>query len=1186
MNTAYRRLPAAFVAALLAALPLATPAIHPTGPEREMTLQLTERERAWLEEHPIIRAANDPEWAPIDFDGPDGMPAGVAAELMALVAERLDLNVEYVPGQTWQEAYDAAKKGEVDLLLAVTRDSERERHLSFTTPYMTFRSVIVVRNDMPFIPDISALLDRRFAVVSGYSETERLLQRYPALAVSYFANIEEALEAVAVGRADAVVGNIAVLHYKLREMGLTNLKVAAPTDDEEKRIYFAVRPDWPELVGILNKGLARIAVDERQAILDRWINVQFERGLDPAKVWRVAGQFIAGAVVLAVLALFYLRRLRREIAERRRAEGAAETAQRQLQEIADTVPANVFQLRTGPAREPAFGFMNAPMREFLGIAPSASAPAFRAVLDVIHKDDRQRLVEAVRQAGASLQPIEVEFRATGVDGALVWMHCGAQPQRVSQDELVWNGYTIDITERKRLDRELAEAQQRTVEIARGLPGVVYQSCVRADGSGEVLFGREAYYRLLGIRSDERMLDWNMLSEVVVDEDRGPLRAALAKSVKDFSLFSFDFRVRGENGPRWIHIEAIPRKSENPELHMLWNGYAIDVTERKHLEQELAQAKEVAEAASRAKSDFLANMSHEIRTPMNAIIGLSHLLQRTQVNSRQRDYLTKISGAAQSLLRIINDVLDFSKVEAGQLVLESIRFDLHTIFDDIIAIVGHRAAEKGLDLRMDIDPALPQHLVGDPLRLSQVLVNLAGNAVKFTQRGHIAVRAELGDDSGEGLRVRFSVEDTGIGLSGEQTARLFRSFVQADSSTTRQYGGTGLGLSISKRLVELMGGEIGVESVPGRGSTFWFTALLRRTTAQTEITAPPKPAPPANLRGARVLLVEDNQINQQVAAELLQSAGVTVDIAGNGLEAVRAVRERPYDAVLMDVQMPVMDGLQATESIRGIESLKSLPIIAMTASVLRGDRDRCLQVGMNDYISKPINVERMLSTLARWVPPRPATDEAQPPPPRPPDPGAAAAVELPDALEGFDLVDGLKRVGGDRALYRRLLLQFREHSANAANDVRAALAAGDRPAAKSAAHMLKGVAGNLSAKMLYQAAQKVETALRRGGTVAAADLDALATEHARAMASLAALPAPAAAPAGAGDAAALPRLVRDLDLRLSASDASAVQALAAVKSALGGANATLVEEIERLIVTYDFEAARARLAEFAGTLPAA
>ena len=1042
------------VAAALAALPVAASAVHPGGSEAAGPLDLTERERAWIDEHPIIRASNDPAWAPIDFDGPDGLPAGVAAELLALVAQRYDLNIEFVPGQTWQQAYAAAQQREVDLLLAVTRTPETQRFFQFSTPLMTYRSVVVVREDTPFVTDVAALRDRRFALVTGYPETGQLLQQYPALDVQQYPTVELALEAVASNRADAVVGNIAVLHYKLRELGLTNLKVAAPTDDEEKRIHFAVREDWPELAGILNKGLAGIPLAERQAILDRWVNIEFERGLDPTKVWRTVWQVAAGIAILAAFTWFYLGRLRREIRKR-----------------------------------------------------------------------------------------------------------------------------------QRLQDQLAEARRHVVEIAQGLPGVVYQSVVRRDGSGELLFGREAYYKLLGIESDAAKLDWQTLSQNVVEEDKAALREAMSRAVQSLDLFVVDFRVKHRDGPRWIHIEAIPRRSSDPDIVAIWNGYAIDNTERKRLESELAAAREAADAASRAKSEFLANMSHEIRTPMNAIIGLSHLMQKTDLNKRQLDYLNKISGAAQSLLRIINDVLDLSKVEAGQLTLEAIRFSLHNVFDDLVGIVGHRTVEKGLELRMDIAPELPQYLVGDPLRLSQILVNLAGNAVKFTQRGHIAVRAQLVEAVGQDLRIRFSVEDTGIGLSREQAGRLFKSFAQADSSTTRQYGGTGLGLSISKRLVELMGGEIGVDSVPGQGSTFWFTAVMRAATAADAAAVPARAGPPPNLRGARVLLVEDNVINQQVAAEILQSAGVTVDIANNGLEAVRGLRAKHYDAVLMDVQMPVMDGLQATEAIRAIEAHKTLPIIAMTASVLRGDREGCLKAGMNDYVSKPINVEKMLATLARWLPERRTFAPAEAAPAAA-EPAAAPVDGLPDQLEGLDVAEGVKRVGGDRSLYRRLLLQFREHSANAAEQIRTALAAGDRQAAKSAVHTLKGVAGNLSALPLYKASQKLESVLRRGTEPAGAEVEAVSAEHARVMAALATLPAPAATATGAAaDPAELRRRVEALDQRLAGSDAASVEALEAVKAALGDTEREFLQEMERLIVSYNFEEARARLATFAEALGA-
>jgi two-component system sensor histidine kinase/response regulator len=955
------------LALVLGALPAAAAAVHIPGAEPS-PLALTERERAWIEAHPIIRAANDPAWAPVDFDGADGMPTGLAAELMALVAKRLDLNIEYVPGQTFGEAYGAARSRDVDLLLTAPRSAEAERHFAFTAPYLAYRPVIVVREETPFVPDLASLLDRSFALVSGHPETQALRERLPQLRVVPAADAGEALEAVAMGRADATIGNIAVMHHHIRERGLANLKVAAPAGDDERRVHFAVRADWPELAGILDKGLATITPEERQRILDRWINVEFERGLDPATVWRRTAQALGGAALVAAFVFVYLRRLRREIAERRQ-----------------------------------------------------------------------------------------------------------------------------------LQQELAEARQHVVDMAQGLPGVVYQSIVRHDGSGEVVFGREAYYNLLGLDHRRASLDWDAFASVVVEEDRERLRETMTHAIRTLGLLTIDFRVRGDDGPRWIHIEAVPRRSSDPGVAGIWNGYAMDITERKRLEADLAASQDAANAANRAKSEFLANMSHEIRTPMNAIIGLAHLALKTDLNHRQRDYLTKVSGAAQSLLRIVNDVLDVSKIEAGQLQLEHIRFNVHTIFDDLISIVGHRIAEKGLELRMDVGSELPEQLLGDPLRLSQVLLNLANNAVKFTPRGFVAVHASVIEHADDDVRVRFAIEDSGIGLTGEQAARLFRPFVQADSSTTRQFGGTGLGLSISKRLVDLMGGEIGVTSEPGRGSIFWFTVRLKRAPAPEQAPLTTGAPVPPNLRGARILLAEDNPINQQVALELLQGAGAQVDLASSGREAVEAVQARDYDAVLMDLQMPLMDGLQATRAIRAQARLRDLPIVAMTASVMAGDRDRCLEAGMTDHISKPVSVDQLLGTLARWLPQR---ADAGPAPAAPAL--ADGGPELP-ALDGFDVAEGVRRVGGDRALYRRLLLQFREHSGGAADDIRDALAAGDRVRAKAGAHTLKGVAGTLSARELQAAAQALESALRRGAASFEGELAALVAAHARVMAALGGLP---------------------------------------------------------------------------------
>jgi signal transduction histidine kinase/CheY-like chemotaxis protein len=386
---------------------------------------------------------------------------------------------------------------------------------------------------------------------------------------------------------------------------------------------------------------------------------------------------------------------------------------------------------------------------------------------------------------------------------------------------------------------------------------------------------------------------------------------------------------------------------------------------------LLDAKRAAESASQAKSVFLANMSHEIRTPLNAITGLAYLARRETADPSARHHLDKISQAARHLLAVINDVLDISKIESGKMRLSETDFMLDTVFDHVLSLIEERALAKGLLVTRQIDPMLAGVLRGDPLRLEQILINYAGNAVKFTEHGAITVEARLVDNDSDGMRVLFEVRDTGIGIRPEDQARLFQAFEQTDATSTRQYGGTGLGLAIAKRLAELMGGDVGVESVAGHGSCFWFSARLRRGRASSREHLS-KNAPSARLglrehhAGKPILLVEDNEVNQEVALTLLREAGLAPDVANNGAEAVERARAAGYALILMDMQMPVMDGLTATRAIRQLPGHVDTPIVAMTANAFDDDRDRCLEAGMNDHVSKPVDPEVLFSTLLRWL----------------------------------------------------------------------------------------------------------------------------------------------------------------------------------------------------------------------------
>jgi two-component system sensor histidine kinase/response regulator len=757
----------------------------------------------------------------------------------------------------------------------------------------------------------------------------------------------------------------------------------------------------------------------------------------------------------------------------------------------------------------------------------------------------------------------------------------------------------------------------------------------------------------------------------------------------------------------------------------------DITERMQADEELRRAKEVAEEATRMKSDFLANMSHEIRTPMNAIIGMAHLTLRTQLDARQHDYVTKIQRAGQHLLGVINDILDFSKIESGRMAIESVDFELEKVLASVTDFIAEKAAAKNLELLVDVDARLPNDLRGDALRLGQVLINYASNAVKFTQQGSIVIRVRQVEEGEQDLLLRFEVEDTGIGLAPDQIRKLFQSFSQADTSTTRKYGGTGLGLAISKRLAELMGGDVGVESELGRGSTFFFTARLGRGETKTRTFLPQpdlrgrrllvvddnllavhtlaemlrtmsfrvdqaasgeealaavsdaernsdpfaivfldwrmpgldgvetarrldamplgtrprrllvtaygreevfreadtagfdgilvKPVSPsllfdaairalagegrhskregqvmpipqtetvdlARLRGACVLLVEDNELNQQVALELLGAAGIQVELAENGARGVQRARESSYDLVLMDLQMPVMDGFEATRQIRAMPGRDHLPILAMTANAMAGDRERSLAAGMNDHITKPINPDELFDVLLRWLPDRadhtPAARETASGVPAP-----SATEPMLELIPGLDTADGLRRLLGRREAYLSLLRRFAMGHADATREIRAALADGRIAEAERAAHTLKSVAGSIGARQLQCEAGKVEAALRSGAT--AEDVKPLIEPVERTLNDLIAALARTLAPesqitpvAVSVEPDALAAAVAQLEQLLSSGAGEAIDAFEEAEPILVGAFGERATEIGKLVRDYRFEDALAELRDVA------
>lgn len=792
-------------------------------------IQLNQKERKWVKEHPVVALAGDPSWPPVSFFDESGKYRGIAPDFFKLLEARSGLKFTIQKSNSWGEALQLMQDKEVEVLDALNYSDERAKMMDFTDPYLKMDFVIVTRNDISFVNDLDFFKDRSIATVDKYISQTYIEQDYPHLNLMLFKTAEEGLRALSRGVTDAFIIDIATFEYFAERLVLSNLKISGGTP-YSYNLRIGVSKEHPELRSIFNKSLATITPDEASEIYRKWVSLA-KPLVDYSLVWQIA----VVALVIIVGALFWNRKLSREIARRKQSEAWLHSSQQQFKSLVENIP----------------------------------GAAYRSV----HDDRRTMLYisDAINEISGYDAGAFIENKATSYSAII-------HPE-----------------DKTRIEREITTA---------------------------------------------------------LEEDQN---------------WSMDYRIAHKNNSiRWVHEKGHAVYNEDNEISYL-DGFIFDISDMKMTEKALKKAKKSAELANKAKSAFLANMSHEIRTPMNAILGFTELLDEQITDKRLHAFVKTIRSAGNTLMMLINDILDLSKIQAGKMEIDKRPVNPHDLFKDIADIFTMKIRNKGLELVIVIDPKLPEALLLDETRIRQIVFNLLGNAVKFTDDGHIRLFAnKLAREGDSRIDLIFGVKDTGIGIPKDQQERIFNLFEQQEGQNSTKFGGTGLGLAITKRLTEAMDGEISITSEIGKGAE--FTVQLHDVDVSSEMAEMADEAlffdPNAIVfENAVVLIVDDVKNNRDLVKENFVATNIQTMEAENGQIAVKMTKTHPVDLILMDIRMPEMDGYEAA---RTIKASSEVPIIALTASVMKDEHQRIRSENFDGYLRKPVLRTDLFKELARFL----------------------------------------------------------------------------------------------------------------------------------------------------------------------------------------------------------------------------